>query len=166
MRINQSVVILRAVSCYRVVLATTAADHSITTLRPTALSLHHASPANARCRHASVRPGGAARRRRPVRLCGRAHLRVSVASGAPEEPPLARRTLVLRLRVHLHVLAEVARLVELLAAHLAREAARRRPVRVRVRDEVPEIAERGVALQTAQCDVTAGASRPVLRLVV
>ena len=117
-------------------------------------------------RQPSVRPGGAAGRRRLVRLSGRAHLRVPVAPGAPEEPALARRTLVLRLRVHLHVLAEVAGLVELLAAHLAREAARRRPVGVRVRDEVRELAERGAALETAQRDVAAGAGRLVLRLVV
>ena len=136
-------------------------------MRPTALSLQHASRANARCRQPSVRPCGAAGRRRLVRLCGGAHLRVPVAAGAPEEPALARRTLVLRLRVHLHVLAEVALLVELLAAHAAREAARRRrAVRVRVRDEARELAERGAALETAQRDVAAGTRRPVLRLVV
>ena len=74
-----------------------------------------------------------------------------VATGAPKEASLARRTLVLRLRVHLHVLREIAGFVEHLTAFFAREAVDGGGgVDVRMRHELGNVLERCVAFETAQ----------------
>ena len=76
---------------------------------------------------------------------------MSVATVTPKEASLARRTLVLRLRVHLHVLREIAGLVEHLTAFFAREAVHSGGgVGVRMRHELSNVLERGVAFETAQ----------------
>ena len=86
-----------------------------------------------------------------VRYPCRTHLGMFVATGAPKEASLARRTLVLRLWVHLHVLREIAGLAEHLTAFCAREAvAVGGSVGVRMRHELSNVIERSIAFETAQ----------------
>ena len=86
-----------------------------------------------------------------VRYPCRTHLGMSVATGAPKEASIARRTLVLRLCVHLHVLREITGLIKHLTAFFAREAVHSGgSVDVRMRHELSNVLERSVAFETAQ----------------
>lgn len=85
-----------------------------------------------------------------------------IAASTPKEASFTRRTLILWLRVHLHVLGEVAGLVEHFTAYLAREAALGGGVRTRVGHEMCKVYECSATLDTAQTDT---AARLVLRLV-
>ena len=79
-----------------------------------------------------------------------------VATSAPKEASIARRTLVLRLCVHLHVLREIAGLIKHLTALFAREAVLSGGgVDVCMRHELSNVLECGVACETAH-NVAAG----------
>ena len=99
-----------------------------------------------------------------VRNACRTYLGMFVATGAPKEASLARRTLVLRLRVHLHVLREIACLIKHLTALCAREAVHSvGSVDVRMRHELSNVLECSVAFETAQ---NVAACRPVMRMML